>query len=108
MIGTFLPIQYYLPPILLTYTLTNFLTYHYQTQKDLCYDSFCVTILSNLIISSAAAYIIHIVVDEAFDSSRRIVQVVGEEGGALVVLDEAFELVFCTKKAEALLKFGEG
>jgi len=65
-IGTFLPIEYYLPPTLFIYAGTNYLTYHFAEKRDqYAFEAFTIMFL-NVTLGTAAAWIIHLVVDEGF------------------------------------------
>jgi hypothetical protein len=76
-IGTFLPIKYYLPPTLMIYAGTHWLTYHFDEKRDLCaYESF-ITVFLNVTMGIVCAYTIHLAVDEGFkfEGERNLIDV---------------------------------
>ena len=111
-IGTFLPIKYYLAPVLIIYTGVYGLTYYYAEERDLCYFEAILTITINWMTSTFSAFIVRFAVDEAFkardDDERLIIQIVKKQFDAFVVLDSiTSESIFCTEKALFLLKTSE-
>ena len=76
-IGIFLPIKYYLPPVLFIYVLTNWLTYRYAKESDLCEFESYMNVFLNVVVSTTCACIVHLVVDEAYklDSGARLLDV---------------------------------
>ena len=69
-IGTFLPIKYYLPPTLVIYAGANYLIYHFAEKRDQCAFEAYTTLFLNVTLGAAAAWIIHLAVDEGFKFSR--------------------------------------
>jgi len=67
------------------------------------------TVFLNVALSSAAAYIIHVVVDETFraSSERNVLQIIKDQVEGLIVFDETFCPIFCTAKARILMKVDE-
>jgi hypothetical protein len=59
--------------------------------------------------STLGASVIHVVLDEAFNysSERNVLDIIKDQLDGLVVVDENFEPIFCTKKARVLMKVEE-
>jgi len=85
------------------------LTYYYAEVRDLCLHEALTAIFLNVLKSTITAYVIHVVVDEGFKSSRerRLLEVLRGSLGGLVVFDESCEPIFCSQKACLLMKVKE-
>ena len=59
--------------------------------------------------STLGASVIHVVLDEAFNysSERFVLDIIKDQLDGVVVFDENFEPIFCTKKARVLVKVEE-
>ena len=111
-IGTFLPIKYYLAPVLIIYTGVYGLTYYYAEERDLCYFEAILTITINWMTSTFSAFIVRFAVDEAFkarhDDERHIIEIFKKIYDGFVVLDtKTLEPIFCTEMALSLLETSE-
>jgi hypothetical protein len=67
------------------------------------------TVFLNVVMSTAGASVIHVVLDEAFNysSERFVLDIIKDQLDGLLVFDENFEPIFCTKKARLLMKVEE-
>jgi len=65
------------------------------------------TVLLNLIMSTLGAFVIHVVLDEAFNysSERDVLEIVKDQlDDGMLIFDDNFEPIFCTQKALVLMK----
>jgi len=67
------------------------------------------TVFLNVVMSTAGASVIHVVLDEAFNysSERFVLDIIKDQLDGLLIFDENFEPIFCTKKARLLMKVEE-
>ena len=63
----------------------------------------------NIVMSTLGASVIHVVLDEAFNysSERNVLDIIKDQLDGLLIFDENFEPIFCTKKARLLMKVEE-
>jgi len=95
---------------------TFYLTYNFAEKRDLCSFEAFTTVFLNVAVSTVGAFIINLVTDEGlklFAGERGLIDVmqdlklVEDLLDGMIVFNDSFEPVFCTRKALLILKVRE-